>query len=282
MERRTTYPKLIAPKVAGIEARPPDRQSVAGGSCLAIGRPRLRSAAPCTHCRSSSRRKRHDTSTEGASSSSSAKSTHSTRASSAPPLPQSDRSRLALPRPHCSRATHQQRRPTRAHRAPVELRANITGSRCRRIVPRLKRNLFDDRPLFRLTRAPNGGGRHLSASIRKSKPSWLCFRNPILCKSHHSKAHDVAKSHPRNPASQRIAHCRSVKTTVIDPFAEIGRQQHWRGSGRRQSVTAGRERSGLRAAPHRRPAQSRRRGSQSGNPRARCRRPQPPRSNAAA
>ena len=126
-QRRTTQPKLIAPNVAGIEVRPPVQQRAPGGSCLAILPPGLRSANPGAHCRTPGRRKRQQPSTEGASSSSSAKSSR--------------------PGSRQLRATHRQRRSTRAHRERLELRVIITGSRCRRIVARVKRNLFDDRPL---------------------------------------------------------------------------------------------------------------------------------------
>ena len=77
---------------------------------------------------------------------------------------------------HRPAAPPELQRPDRtAHRAPTNCRAIITGSRCRRIGARLKWNLFESRQLFHLTRAPNGGDRHLSASIQKSKPSAFAF-----------------------------------------------------------------------------------------------------------
>ena len=91
-----------------------------------------------------------------------------------------------------------------------KLRANITGSRCRRIGARLKWNLFESRQLFHLTRTPNGGDRQLSASIQKSKPSVFAseilnpkpttLRNPIPSPGRNpTSALANAQTHRRRP-----------------------------------------------------------------------------------
>ena len=112
------------------------------------------------------------------------------------------------------RVHHQRSRPvqarartaaTRQDRASGahNLQALTTRSLCRRIGPRLNKKLFVIRPLFLLTRAPNGGDWQLSALIQ-NQSHGLCFRNPT---SENSRRCEIPS--PRRAESQP-AHSRHV------------------------------------------------------------------------